>query len=123
MLTPSKTDYVSSFEQVQVTFKPSAPLDLQLDRTNANIHESRKFLSKQNDQETVRRIPAHLPLNLNSFKYLGGGGQEQGYLLVSEYVRLQEDDALNRISFEAAKDNTFVRVYFEDTTLTLKTEK
>lgn len=63
------------------------------------MHESRKFLSKQNDQDPVRRIPVHLPIDLNSFKYLGGGGQEQGYLLVSEYVRLQEDDSLNKISF------------------------
>jgi hypothetical protein len=63
-----------------------------------------------------------LPVDLNSFKYLGGGDQEQSYILVSEYFKLQEDDLLNNITFEAAKDNTLVRIYFEDSTLTLKSK-
>ena len=120
-MSHSKTDF-TTYEKVQVTFKSSTPLDKQLDRASLNLQESKKYQSKQNDQETVRRIPVRLPIDLNSFKYLGGGGKEQGYLLVSEYFKLQEDDQLNKITFEAAKDNTLVRVYFEDSNLTLKSK-
>jgi len=41
---------------------------------------------------------------------------------VSEYLKLQEDDSLNKIIFEAAKDDTLVRIYFEDSTLSLKSK-
>ena len=71
-------------------------------------------------EDDVKRVALNMPVDLNSFKFLGGGGTEGNYLLFSDMVQLSEVDAENKISIEIARDDTKVRVYFEDTTLAVK---
>ena len=52
------------------------------------------------DSASVKRLAVSLPMDLNSFRYLGGGGQEKKYLLFSGMVELQADDTENKISLE-----------------------
>lgn len=82
------------------------------------MHESKRFMSKQPESEAFRRIPVALPADLNSLRFLGGG--EQKYLLVTELFALNEDETSNTLALNIRKEDTHVRVFFEDSTLSLK---
>lgn len=91
-----------------------------MSQSQFHLHENKKYQSQQLGQDTARRIPVQLPIDLNSFKYLGGGSNEKSYLLVSELVKLHENDADNRITIKVDNAKTLVRVYFEDANLAVK---
>lgn len=73
------------------------------------------------DSDIIKRLPISLPMDLNSFRYLGGGVQEKKYMLFSDLIELSPDDTQNKISLEVNEDNTKVRIYFEDSSIALKT--
>ena len=67
-------------------------------------------------------MPTRLPINLNSFKFLGGGAFERKYLLFSDLIELDAEKEKNKIDLEVTVEGTSIRVYFEDSSLTLKSK-
>ena len=62
----------------------------------------------------VLKIPSTLPIDLGSYRFLGGGLNEQEYLLFSELFELNDDSDLNMISLRVDEENPYLRLYLED---------
>jgi len=65
----------------------------------------------------VRRLALSGPVDLNSIKFLGGGGNEASYMLFSDYISISDSESNNSIRLDIASDDTRVRIYFEDSSL------
>ena len=78
-----------------------------------------RFMSKQEEWNGVYRLPSSLPIDLNSFRFLGGGSTETRYLLFSDFFELNDDESKNKISLNIKSDDTVVRIYSEDSSIHL----
>lgn len=77
------------------------------------------YQSQAEEQERPR-VASKLPLNLNTYKFMGGEdetgnghGVNGGYLLFSGPIQLDARESQNRITFDVSKNDTAVRVYAE----------
>ena len=112
---------IDCFNIIDVRFKASKPITSLLQNSFGNTgNDSTRYLSKIEDWEGVMRTPSALPLDLNSFRFLGGGANENKYLLFSDYFQLNDDSALNVITIQPQEENTRIRVMSEDANIQLK---
>ena len=60
-------------------------------------------------------LPATMPVQLSSLRFLAGGTNEEKYFLFSDTFLLNDDESLNEFRFDKMKNNdTYARVYVED---------
>ena len=64
--------------------------------------------------------PSTLPIDLSSYRFLGGGRNERDYLLFSELLELNADQEQNVIKFKVETQEPFVRLYLEDNSIQAK---
>ena len=83
----------------------------------------------QSEEQENPRLASQLPLDLGTYKFLGGEASQPGrsasegaYVLFSGPVQLSEHESQNRISFKVEANRTLVRFYAEhaEIALTLK---
>ena len=74
-------------------------------------------MSKQEEWNGVYRLPSSLPIDLNSYRFMGGGSTEDRYLLFSDFFELNDDESKNKISLNIKNDDTVVRIYSEDASI------
>ena len=74
-------------------------------------------MSKQEEWNGVYRLPSSLPIDLNSYRFMGGGITEDRYLLFSDFFELNDDEERNKISLKIKSADTVVRIYFEDSSI------
>ena len=61
-----------------------------------------------------------MPVQLDSFRFLGGGTTEDRYVLFSDTYMLGENELDNSFRLGKLKNNvTYVRIFLEDSTLGL----
>ena len=67
------------------------------------------------------KLPTVLPLQLNSYRFLGGAGKEGRYLLFSDEYSLADDETKNMLNLgKIPKDeHMYVRVFVEDSSVNL----
>ena len=78
------------------------------------------YQSKIEDYQGVVKKPSSLPVDLSSFRFLGGGKNEQDYLLFSELFELSDDTSKNIIKVRVGTPDPLLRVYVEDNSITTK---
>ena len=76
-----------------------------------------RYMSKQEEWNGVYRLPSSLPIDLNSYRFMGGGSTEDRYLLFSDFFELNDDEKKNKISINVKSDDTVVRIYSEDSSI------
>jgi len=60
-------------------------------------------------------LPSSMPVQLDSYRFLGGGPLEERYVLFSDTYSLGENEAENVFKIDNLKNNdTYVRIYIED---------
>jgi len=71
-------------------------------------------------QQGVFKLPTVLPIQLNSYRFLGGAGKEDRYLLLSDTYSLGDDETKNTINMgKIDNEETYVRIFIEDATINL----
>lgn len=85
-----------------------------------NVYQS------QSEEFDKPRLANRLPIDLGSYKFMGGErehrgfqGQHAGYVLFSGPVQFSPHENQNHINFKIAKNNTIVRVYAEHSEMAL----
>ena len=72
-------------------------------------------------QHGVFKLPTVLPIQLDSYRFLGGGGKEDRYLLFSDIYSLADDESKNTLNFgKIINDETYARIFIEDSTISLR---
>ena len=78
------------------------------------------YTSKMEDYHGVAKNPSSLPVDLGSFRFLGGGKHEHDYLLFSDLFEMNDDSALNVMKIRVSTESPFLRLYLEDHSVTAK---
>jgi len=80
-----------------------------------------RYQSKQEvSQLGVFKLPTVLPIQLDSYRFLGGAGKEDRYLLLSDTYSLGDDETKNKLNLgKILNEETYVRIYIEDNTISL----
>lgn len=86
--------------------------------------QGQHLYQSQAEQQERPRTANKLPLNLNTYKFMGGESQREtgaagGYLLFSGPVQLDELESQNQIAFSITKNPTLVRMYAENAGIVL----
>ena len=68
----------------------------------------------------IFKLPTVLPLQLDSYRFLGGAGKEDRYLLISDTYSLADDESKNTLNFGKMKNGvTYFRLFVEDASVSL----
>ena len=80
-----------------------------------------RYQSKQEvSHEGVFKLPTVLPIQLDSYRFLGGAGKEDRYLLFSDTYSLGDDENKNKLNMgKILNEETYVRIFIEDNTISL----
>lgn len=79
-----------------------------------------RYQSKTETGLGLLKLPTTMPVQLDSFRFLGGGAIEERYVLFSDTYMLGENELDNSFRLGKLKNNaTYVRIFLEDSTLGL----
>lgn len=76
-----------------------------------------RYMSKSEEWQGVYRLPSSLPIDLNSYRFLGGGPAEDRYLLFSDFFELNDNEDQNKVNLNVKSADTIVRIYWEDSSV------
>jgi len=108
---------------VTVTLGAHKAASLSNDLTSGTGFGGQNMFQSQAEEQERPRSSNQLPLNLNTYKFMGGesdfgqgpSGDKAGYLLFTGPIQLNNKEDKNTISFEVEKNDTLVRFHAEET--------